>query len=96
MLNRNNKKDLLLSENECRLIEQACCDNETGNHLLGRKRPDGYWEMRTEIYLASIAEQPTEREAQINEYCKQCSDYHYWKSLPDDEKMFVEVNEEEA
>ena len=87
------KPGLLLTEEETQLIEQAVCDDATGNHLLGRKRPEGYWEMRKEIYDASINELPTEREKQINEYYKQCGDYFYWKSLPEEEKLFVEVEE---
>ena len=30
------------------LMSQIVCDLETGNHLLGRKRPEGYWEFAAE------------------------------------------------
>ena len=91
MLVLENKPGLLLTDEETSLIEQAVCDNATGNHWLGRKRPDGYWKMRKEIYYASIIIPPTDRQKQINEYYKQCSDYWYWKSLPDEQKLFIEV-----
>ena len=88
------KEGLLLTEDETYLIEQATIDNETGNHLL-RPRSDEYWAMRKEIYEATKAENPTDRQSQILEYMKQCSDYFYWKKLPDDKKLFIEVEEEE-
>lgn len=33
----------------------------------------------------------TEKEEQMLEYMKQGSDYFYWKNLPDEEKLFYDV-----
>ena len=32
---------MILTDKEKELISQIVCDNETGNHLLGRERPEG-------------------------------------------------------
>ena len=88
------KEDLLLTKEETELINQATVDNETGNHLL-RPRSDEYWAMRKVIYEAFKAQNPTPKQEQILEYMKQCSDYFYWKKLPEEKKLFYETEEDE-
>lgn len=64
----------MLTKKEKELLSQVACDNETGNHLLGRKRPDSYWEMRKEWAIATKAENPTDRQSELVEYVKQSTD----------------------
>ena len=42
--------------------------------------------------LACLAGNATEKEKQLVEYQKQSSDYSYWKNLPDEKKLFLEVD----
>lgn len=84
--------NIILTEEEMRLIEQIGADLQTGNHLL-RPRSDRYWEFGKEFTAAYDAVEngtATEKQEQIVEYHKQCTDYFYWKKLPDDKKMFKE------
>lgn len=81
-------KNTILTKNDKELISQIVCDDATGNHLLGRKRKEGYWEMRKEIVEAGNSEVLTERQADILEYYKQSSDYDYYQSLPIEKRMF--------
>lgn len=87
-----NKENLLLTEEECNLIDTINCDNSSGRHLLS-ERSDEYWKMRVVVEEARLHRnlgQATEKELQMLEYMKQDSDYEYWHSLPDDKKLFVE------
>ena len=91
-----NKWNLLLTEKECNLIDAINCDNSSGRHLLS-ERSEEYWNMRVAIEEARLHKnlgQATEKELQALEYMKQGSDYEYWNSLPDDKKLFIEVNDE--
>lgn len=78
----------ILTDSDKELISQIACDDETGNHLLGRKRQEKYWEMRKEIVEAKSSEALTERQTNILEYYKQSSDYDYYQSLPIEKRMF--------
>ena len=92
-----NKENLLLSEEECDLIEQINLDNANGRHLLNDRTQD-YWNMRVTIEQARLHKnlgQATEKELQIVEYQKQASEYSYWESLPDEKKLFIETDEDE-
>lgn len=80
-------KNTVLTRSDKDLISQIACDDETGNHLL-RKRQEGYLEMRREIIDAERQKALTERQADILEYYKQCSDYDYYQSLQIEERMF--------
>lgn len=42
--------------------------------------------------LACLTGNATEKEKQLVEYQKQSSDYSYWKNLPDEKKLFLEVD----
>lgn len=87
-----NKENLLLTKEECNLIDQINCDNDSGRHLLD-ERAQGYWNMRVAIEQARLHRnlgQATEKELQILEYQKQGSDYDYWKALPEKDKLFIE------
>lgn len=91
-----NKENLLLTQEECDLIDAINCDNSSGRHLLG-KRDEDYWNMRVTIENARLncnLGQATEKELQILEYMKQGSDYFYWKKKPDEDKLFIEVDDE--
>ena len=81
-------KNTILTDNDKEFISQIVCDDATGNHLLGRKRQEGYWEMRKEIVEAKNSESLTERQIDILEYYKQSSDYTYYQSLPIEKRMF--------
>ena len=91
------KDNLLITEEEVNLICSINADNETGRHLI-TNRSEEYWNMRVAIEEARLhcrIGNATEKEKQIVEYQKQASDYDYWKSLPDEEKLFVETEDEE-
>ena len=77
----------ILTKREKELIENIACDLESGNHLI-RPRSEEYWKFSEEFWDASNAKEPTEKQKEILEYYNQCSDYFYWKNLPDEEKMF--------
>lgn len=88
-----NKDGLLITNEECNLIDAINCDNDSGRHLLS-KRSEEYWNMRATVEkarLACLAGNATEKEKQLVEYQKQSSDYSYWKNLPDEKKLFLEV-----
>lgn len=90
-----NKEGLLITEEECGLIDAINCDNDSGRHLLS-ERSDDYWAMRVTIENARLnilTGTATEKDKQIVEYQKQSSDYFYWKKLPDEEKMFIETDD---
>lgn len=90
-----NKENLLITEEECALIDRINCDNETGRYLLD-ERSEEYWNMRVAIEEARLncrIGNATEKQKQIVEYQKQSADYDYWNSLPDDKKMFIEEDE---
>ena len=80
-------RNTVLTQREKELINQIACDHENGNYLI-RPRTDEYWAFRKDFCDAAYANELTERQADILEYYRQCSDYSYWKNLPDDEKMF--------
>ena len=87
-----NKENLLITEEECALIDHINCDNESGRHLLSERGKE-YWDMRVAIQEARLRcriGNATEKDRQIVEYQKQSSDYFYWKNLPDEKKLFVE------
>ena len=77
----------MLTKEERELLSQIACDNETGNHLLGRKRPAGYWELRNDLY-SEHPQIPKEKQELMLEYVKQSSDYAYYMSLPPEKRMF--------
>lgn len=87
-----NKKNLLLTEEECNLIDEINCDNASGRHFLNERSED-YWNMRVIIEEARLHRnlgQATKKELQILEYQKQSSDYSYWESLTEEDKLFIE------
>lgn len=89
-----NKDGLLITNEECHLIDAINCDNDSGRHLLG-ERSEEYWNMRVTVEkarLACLAGNATEKEKQLVEYQKQSSDYSYWKNLPDEKKLFFEID----
>ncbi len=89
-----NKDGLLITNEECNLIDTINCDNDSGRHLLS-KRSEEYWNMRATVEkarLACLIGNATEKEKQLVEYQKQSSDYSYWKNLPDEKKMFFEID----
>jgi len=89
-----NKYGLLITNEECNLIDAINCDNDSGRHLLS-KRSEEYWNMRVTMEkarLACLTGNASEKEKQLVEYQKQSSDYSYWKNLPDEKKLFFEID----
>ena len=80
-------KNSILTEKEKELISQFGCDLQTGNHLL-YPRSEEYWAFGKEFTEAREALEPTEKQKEMLEYYHQCTDYFYWKNLPDEQKMF--------
>lgn len=78
----------MLTKEEKEILSQIACDNETGNHLLGRRRSDEYWLMRDELVMIRQGILPTERSIELQEYLRQCTDYDYYHSLPQEKRMF--------
>ena len=84
-----------IGESEIRLIGQIACDLETGNHLL-RPRSDDYREYWNKMVEARNAESngtADDKQKEMCEYERQCTDYFYWKHLPSDKKLFIENDE---
>lgn len=77
----------IITQSDKDLLSQVACDNETGNHLLGRHRPPAYWEIRKEWQDATTATSPNERQKMILEYVHQYSDYSYYMSLPPEKRL---------
>lgn len=71
----------MLTDNEKKLISLAACDFDTGNYLL-RKRSEERLNMMKEvsITLKTPEESRTERQKEIAEEYRLCTDYDYWKS----------------
>jgi hypothetical protein len=80
-------RNSMLTEKEKELISQFGCDLQTGNHLLC-PRSEEYWSFGKEFVEAREALEPTEKQKEMLEYYRQCTDYFYWKNLPDEQKMF--------
>ena len=77
----------MLTKEEKEILSQIACDNETGIHLLNN-RPEKYWFLRNEWAAAEMTTVRTERQSEICEYVRQCSDYDYYQSLPNEKRMF--------
>ena len=77
---------MTLTKEELETISQIVCDDETGNHLLGRNRSDEYWQMRDELFVAKHTLLPTQSE--MLELYRQYSDYEYYHSLPQEKRLF--------
>jgi hypothetical protein len=81
-----------ITSEEERLIERIACDLQSGNHLI-RPRDDKYWAFWDEMVTARNAEingTANDKQKEMCEYERQCSDYFYWKHLPQDKKLFLE------
>ena len=79
---------MTLTKEELEIISQIVCDDETGNHLLGRTRSDEYWQMRDELFVARQTLLPTQRHIEMLELYRQYSDYEYYHSLPQEKRLF--------
>ena len=79
---------MTLTKEELGIISQIVCDDETGNHLLGRTRSDEYWQMRDELFVARQTLLPTQRHIEMLELYRQYSDYEYYHSLPQEKRLF--------
>lgn len=89
------KCQFITSEEE-KLIERIAGDLQSGNHLL-HPRDNKYWDFFYEMTRARTKEAQghamTWREQEMCEYERQCSDYFYWKHLPQEKKLFIEEDE---
>ena len=84
-----------LTHQECQIICQIAGDIQSGNHLI-RPRDKHYWhwfEKQAQARLAEKMGSATEKQKEMCEYERQCGDYFYWKNLPLEKKLFVEVDE---
>jgi len=89
------KCQFITSEEE-KLIERIACDLQSGNHLL-RPRDNKYWDFWNEMVTARNADingTANEKQKEMCEYERQCSDYFYWKHLPQEKKLFIEEDED--
>lgn len=80
-------KNTILTEQEKEHLSRIGMDLQTGNHLL-YPRSEEYRAFSKEFAEAYITQNPNEKQKEILEYYHQCTDYFYWKNLPDDEKLF--------
>ena len=86
-----------LSPQECDLISQIAGDIQSGKHLI-RKRDEDYWAFWNEMVEARNAENggiATNRQKEMCEYERQAGDYYYWRNLPLEQKLFVEIDDDE-
>ncbi len=87
----------LLSPQECDLITQIAGDIQSGNHLI-RPRGEDYWDYWNIMVKARNAEldgTATEKQKEMCEYERQAGDYSYWRKLPLEKKLFVEIDDDE-
>ena len=87
----------LLSPQECDLISQIAGDIQSGNHLI-RPRDEEYWafwNIMVEARNAEIDGTATEKQREMCEYERQAGDYYYWRNLPLEQKLFVEIDDDE-
>lgn len=80
-------KNTILTEQEKEHLSRIGMDLQTGNNLLFRRSKE-YWDFHKIFLDAMRAKDPTDKQKEIREYYKQCTNYDYWNSLPDDEKLF--------
>ena len=82
-------KNTILTEREKNLICRAASDIESGNYLI---RPRSYSELAMVDEVLATINTPdngrSDRQKEIYEEYRRCTDYDYWKNLPDDEKLF--------
>jgi hypothetical protein len=86
-----------LTDKEADLITRIAGDVQSGNYLI-RSRDDEYWSMWNLMVVARKAVElgtADKRQREMVEYEKQSSDYFYWRNLPESEKLFIEVEEDE-
>lgn len=75
-----------ITSEQRKIYNQIACDLETGNHLI-RPRSKEYWiefERVSNIYKSS---ERTELEDAILQFIRECSDYDYFHSLPEDQRL---------
>jgi len=68
----------MLTDNEKRLISQAACDFESGNHLLCKRSKEQFNMMKEiSITLKTPEESRTDRQKEIAEEYRLCIDYDH-------------------
>lgn len=74
--------ELLLTEQEQRLISQMAADSETGNHLL-RPRSDEYKALYKKFgeIVNKKEEERTDKDKQMCEYYAACKDFDAYKAF---------------
>lgn len=84
-----------LNTDEVLALNTIVTDLESGHHLLypsGHIRQYGYYKkLMAEVQELKSIQNPRElsgRQLEIQEFMKQCSDYYYWISLPNEEQYF--------
>jgi len=86
-----------LSPQECDLISQIAGDIQSGNHLIRPRGEDywDYWNIMVEARNAELDGTATEKQKEMCEYERQAGDYSYWRKLPLEKKLFVEIDDDE-
>lgn len=84
--------ELLLTEQEQRLISQMAADSETGNHLL-RPRSDEYKALCKKFseIVNKKEEERTDKDKQMCEYYAACKDYDAYQKFIEKYELFVDV-----
>ena len=83
-----------LNPEEVMALNQVVTDLETGNHLLypnSHIRQGQYYKNLMGEVKELNSQNPenlSDRQFEIKEFMKQCSDYTYWISLPNEEQYF--------
>lgn len=83
-----------LNSEEVIALNQIVTDLETGHHLLHPDNPirqgQYYKNLIGEVKELNSQnhEDLSDRQLEIQEFMKQCSDYYYWISLPNEEQYF--------
>lgn len=81
----------MFTEQEKIYLGMACCDLETGHHLLIKRDPE-YYPILNKLFkvigkVADNIELVTDEEKYIFEYYRQMTDYDYYMSLPEDKRL---------
>lgn len=84
--------ELLLTEQEQRLISQMSADSETGNHLL-RPRSDEYKALRKKFseIVNKKEEERTDKDKQIFEYYAACKDFNAYRAFCEKYNVFAKL-----
>jgi hypothetical protein len=78
----------MLTKTEKNTLSKIIMDEESGAYLT-RSRSRKYFELRKELNQALETDNPNERQKMLIEFSKQCRDFEYYNSLPDEKKLLL-------